>query len=277
MNRTRFFSYLYLSLIALFFLWVTAVLAQEQDDPVYELGAQVYAENCALCHGPNGEGRVGASLAKDWPSIRPDLVTRETIAKGVEGSVMPAWSQDYGGPLSEDEIDAVVAFILSWQTGGVPQITPLGDTPTPRAAVSPIPGIEGDPNQGGDLYDENCAVCHGSDGEGRVGATLAKEWPSIRPDLTVKDAIVRGVSGSVMPAWSQENGGPLSETEIDDLVAFLLAWSVADGVEIVEPVQTEEFTLSGWPGFFFTLIIFVLIIALFLLFQFYAGRNSEDS
>lgn len=276
MKRTHGIGRILIFILSISVLWVSAVLAQESDgDDQLRLGAQVYAENCALCHGPNGEGRVGATLAKDWPSIRPDLVTRETIARGIEGTVMPAWSQEYGGPLTDDEIEAVVAFVLSWQTGGVPQITPPGDTPTPRAAVSPVPGIEGDPNQGGALYDENCAVCHGSGGEGRIGATLAKEWPSIRPDLTIRDTVVKGISGSVMPAWSQENGGPLTEENIDDLVAFILTWSIEDNAQVLEPNPPEDYPLSGWSGFFFTLFLFVLMIALFLLVQFYARRNGK--
>ena len=28
---------------------------------------------------------------------------------------MPAWLNDYGGPLTEQQIDAVVAFIRSWE------------------------------------------------------------------------------------------------------------------------------------------------------------------
>lgn len=256
-------------------LWVSVVLAQEQDDPEYQLGAEVYAQNCALCHGPDGEGRVGATLAKDWPSIRPDLITRETIASGVDGSVMPAWSQDSGGPLSDKEIDAVVYFILSWQTAGAPQINP-GNTATPRVAVSPVPGVEGDPNHGGVLYDENCAVCHGPDGEGRIGATLAKEWPSIRPDLTVKSSIDNGVAGSVMPAWSQANGGPLTESDVADLVAFVMTWSGADVDEPQTVTATPEadLPLAGWSGFLFALVLFALIIAVILLVQFYA-RDTE--
>ncbi|NOZ26908.1 MAG: c-type cytochrome [Chloroflexi bacterium] len=47
--------------------------AQGPPQAELELGARLYAENCAVCHGPNGEGRVGATLAKNWPSIRADL------------------------------------------------------------------------------------------------------------------------------------------------------------------------------------------------------------
>jgi hypothetical protein len=68
------------------------------------------------------------------------------------------------------------------------------------------------------LYSVNCAVCHGLDGQGRIGATLAKDWPSIRPDLRIKETIVNGGPGLLMPAWSKANGGPLDDAEIDALV-----------------------------------------------------------
>ncbi|HEY63383.1 MAG TPA: c-type cytochrome [Caldilineae bacterium] len=197
--------------------------AQEPTQEELELGARLYAENCAVCHGPDGKGRVGVTLAKDWPSIRPGLRVREAIENGIPGSPMPAWSQKKGGPLTDEEIDALVRYILSWETGGIP---PLAPTPTftPRPPITPIPEVAGDPNRGAILYAENCAVCHGPSGEGRVGATLARAWPSIRPDLRVKTVIEEGVPGSPMPAWSRENGGPLTEQDIDDIVAFILSW-----------------------------------------------------
>ncbi len=249
--------------------WSVFVAAQEEQDEQWLLGAQVYAENCAVCHGTDGEGRVGATLSKDWPSIRPDLLTKDTIEKGVPGSLMPAWGQTNGGPLSDEEIEAVVYYILSWQTGGAPEITPVL-TSTSRPPVSPVPGVEGDPNQGGVLYDQNCAVCHGENGEGRIGATLAQAWPSIRPDLTIKSTIERGVDGSVMPAWSQVNGGPLKESEIENLVAFLLSWDAdeaAEGAEQPTSTPETESPFSGLAGVVFAVVAFVLLIGVFLLGQ----------
>ncbi len=182
--------------------------AQSGSDPKLVEGAYIYAQNCAVCHGPNGEGRAGATLAKDWPSIRPDLTVKTIIENGVPGSLMPAWSQAKGGPLSSEQIDALVYYILSWQTGGAELVTPA-PTATRRPPIIPIPEVEGDPNLGALLYDQNCQMCHGPNGEGRVGATLAQDWPGIRPDLSIKTTIMDGVPGSLMPAWSQSNGGPL--------------------------------------------------------------------
>jgi len=79
---------------------------------------------------------VGATLAKAWPSIRPDLRVRETIENGVPGSPMPAWSQQKGGPLSDQDMNDVVAFILSW-------LPPVAETPTVPAAVPAIAGRTG--------------------------------------------------------------------------------------------------------------------------------------
>lgn len=239
-------------------------------------GAQLYAENCAVCHGAEGQGRVGATLAKDWPSIRPDLTVRTIIANGVQGSPMPAWSQANGGPLSEAEIDALVEFILSWQTGGAPRYTPAA-TATLRPPFTPPPNVEGDPNRGAILFDQNCVVCHGANGEGRIGATLAKAWPSIRPDLSVKAVISNGVKGSPMPAWSQANGGPLTEQEINDLTAFILALGEAQLVEQVPPPMGEvpraaaDSPLRGWAG----VILFLALMAAIIFVAYWFQRDDK--
>lgn len=241
---------------------------QDLDQEKLNLGGRIYTENCAVCHGENGEGRVGATLAKDWPSIRPDLTVETIIVNGVPGSVMPAWSQAKGGPLTDAEIDALVYYILSWQTGGPPEID-LGPSPTARPTIQPPANVQGDPNKGAVLYDQNCAVCHGDNGEGRVGATLAKVWSGIRPDLNLKTNISNGVMGSVMPAWSSEKGGPLSEEQIEDIVSFVMSWGESGQVVNVEtPTQTPTAIELGsswvlWLG----LLLILGAAGLYLAFQ----------
>lgn len=235
-------------------------LAQSGSDPQMVEGAHLYAQNCAVCHGPKGEGRVGATLAKDWPSIRPDLTVKTIIEQGVSGSPMPAWSQANGGPLSAAQIDALVYYILSWQTGGVEIVTPAA-TATRRPPIAPLPEVQGDPNRGAVLYDENCQMCHGANGEGRVGATLAQNWPGIRPDLGIKAVIMNGIAGSPMPAWVQANGGPLSEAEVNDLVAFILSLprAATPATPTIMP-ETQPTWLTGWGGVFLFLVLFAVIV-----------------
>ena len=267
-NRTHFLRLAVWIVLALLAFGRTAGYAQTPEGGDAELGARLYAENCAVCHGATGEGRVGATLAKDWPSIRPDLTVRTTIANGIPGSPMPPWSQENGGPLAEAEIDALTAYILSWQTGGP---RPIATLPvTTRAAISPMPDVEGDPNHGAALYDQNCAVCHGENLEGRVGATLARNWPSIRPDLGIKNTIANGIQGTPMVAFSQANGGPLSEMEINDLVSFIVSRSgtapqAPEAAPAAAPAAPGFF--SGWGGVLLAVVGFILLVGIALVAQ----------
>lgn len=254
-------------------LWIMTSSAQAQTPPPnpIETGARLYNENCAVCHGVDGQGRIGATLAKDWPSIRPDLTVRTIIEAGIPGSVMPAWSQERGGPLSATDIDALTQYILSWQTGGPPQIT-IPPTATLLPPITPIPSVEGDPNRGAALFNENCVVCHGEQAQGRIGATLAKNWPGIRPDLNIRATISNGIPGSQMPAWSAARGGPLSERDIDDLTAFILAMSRTNPVTLISATPAlisapTDSPLSGWAGALLFIVLLVVVIAAALLLQ----------
>jgi mono/diheme cytochrome c family protein len=269
---TRFTRHLGLALLlCLAVLALGGAAVRAQSDEGLELGARLYAENCAMCHGPNGEGRIGATLAKDWPAIRPDLTVRTIIENGVPGTAMPAWGQANGGPFSETEIDALMLHILSWQTGG-PPAAPPSPTATLRPAITPVSRVEGDPNRGAVLFDENCAVCHGLEGEGRIGATLAKNWPAIWPDQVIKASIANGVPGTNMPAWSQAYGGPLDAGQIDDLVAFILTLSeispaVQSSPTVIAPQTTGPSPFGGWAGVLVFAVLFILVVGVALLVQ----------
>lgn len=71
-----------------------------------ELGEQVYAANCATCHGAAGEGGFGPELADGAIIARyPDVDDHRAVV--VNGrNAMPAW----GDTLTDDEIDAVVHY-----------------------------------------------------------------------------------------------------------------------------------------------------------------------
>jgi len=245
-------------------------LAQQGSDPeVLKQGAELYAQNCFVCHGEQGQGRVGATLAKNWPSIRPDLEIKSIISRGVSGSPMPSWGQEYGGPLSSAQIDSLAAYILTWESGEPFKYVPE-TAPTSRPPITALPDVQGDPNQGAVLFDANCVMCHGPNGQGRIGATLSKAWSGIRPDLSVKATISNGVSGSLMPAWSQGKGGPLSETEINDLTAFILTLPNTTSPAAAPTSSATDVQgpgMGGLGGILVTLVVFALVVGVILLAQ----------
>lgn len=274
-DHSRKYTLWFAALLLMSWLFTNQSFAQAQSTPPSEdlaEGALLFEQNCIMCHGPYGEGRVGATLAKNWPSIRPDLTVRTIITNGVPGTVMPPWSETKGGPLSESQIDSLVAFILSWQSNDPSQII-IVPTATLRPAITPIPEVQGDPNRGAILFDQNCAVCHGANGEGRVGAILAKNWPAIRPDLAVRTTIQNGIPGSVMPAWSQVNGGPLTDGDINDLTAYIL--SLQNTQRPQAPVTTQPSqqpsVLQGWLGIF----VFIILLAAVLIVAFWIQRKKS--
>ena len=80
------------------------------------LGKKVFADNCAVCHGPEGKGNheVGSANLTDqiW-LYGPD---KETIMEGIvngRGGVMPAWQ----GRLSEPVIKALAVYVYSFGGG----------------------------------------------------------------------------------------------------------------------------------------------------------------
>jgi mono/diheme cytochrome c family protein len=180
----------------------------------------LYIRNCAVCHGDRAEGRIGATLAKDFPGIRVEALLKGTISNGVKGSAMPAWSKSNGGPLADTEIDDIVAFIRSLGNQGpaVPTVPRPTRPPVPPTTVAFPPG---DVTRGSTVYSQNCAVCHGDKGEGRVGAILQKDWSGINVDALIESTVARGVTGSKMPAWAKSNGGPLTDQDIADVTALV--------------------------------------------------------
>ena len=79
-------------------------------------GRQLYALNCASCHGERGQGVDAPALnSQEFLQSVSDEQMHGIIAGGIPGSAMPAWLDEYGGPLTDQQIAAVVAYIRSWQ------------------------------------------------------------------------------------------------------------------------------------------------------------------
>lgn len=98
--------------------------APVQGDPQH--GAQLYAQQCAACHGPEGGGGKGTGVTfsrpRDLPIIAPalnnpgfqaaasDQMIKATLMNGRPGTPMVSFLQK---GLSEQDIDDVVAYVRS--------------------------------------------------------------------------------------------------------------------------------------------------------------------
>lgn len=94
------------------------------------LGAGVYAQHCASCHGAQGEGGTGTALGNaTMLALTPDGFLRHAIENGREGTPMVAFKD----VLSPAQIDGVTAFLRSRSAGWeVPE--PKRHTPPPLDA-----------------------------------------------------------------------------------------------------------------------------------------------
>jgi mono/diheme cytochrome c family protein len=79
-------------------------------------GHQLWSLNCTSCHGVNGEGVDAPALnSQQFLQGATDEQIHGIIAGGVPGTEMPAWWNEYGGPLTDQQIQELVTYIRSWQ------------------------------------------------------------------------------------------------------------------------------------------------------------------
>src|ERR1700682_514999 len=78
--------------------------AQVADFPL------LYAQNCAGCHGSDGQGGLAVGLGDPvYLAIADDAAIRRVTAEGVPGTAMPAFAQQAGGLLTDAQIDIIVS------------------------------------------------------------------------------------------------------------------------------------------------------------------------
>jgi mono/diheme cytochrome c family protein len=93
----------------------SAALDSEQA-ALLSSGRQLWSLNCATCHGDAGQGIQGPALnSQEFLNNVTDEQIHGIVAGGIPGTAMPAWWNEYGGPLTDQQIEAVVTYIRAWQ------------------------------------------------------------------------------------------------------------------------------------------------------------------
>jgi cytochrome c oxidase cbb3-type subunit 3 len=233
-----------------------AGVAYAQTSGDIEHGGELYVEYCAMCHGTDGRGRVGANLDL-FPGIDAESAMEQIIREGVSGSPMPAWAQDEGGPFTEEDIRDVTAYVLAL-VGGTGPIAPLPTYEPP--VIEPLPEVEGDPTNGAVVFQQNCSACHGQRAQGGFGWPLAKSWPGNRPEAYIRQVVLQGIEGSIMPGWARSVGGPLTREQIDDVTAYILALSPAPGPTPTQAAPEGPLGRTTSLAFLGGLVVLALVV-----------------
>jgi mono/diheme cytochrome c family protein len=162
-----------------------AFFTQSNSARDIESGALLFENNCRPCHGPQGRGIEGVAPpinARDlfdgtrlasvgWSGSTSDYV-RNVVAAGRPvpsagtnyPQRMPTWSQRYGGPMRDDQVDALVSYVMNWESSALAE-GEAAPPPVLEGAVGTDITLtlpEGDVARGKALSEGGlgCAGCH---------------------------------------------------------------------------------------------------------------------
>jgi len=219
------------------------------------IGQDLYAQYCSACHGDFGEGGVNPALAGDiiapistaeYLKTRDNLTLRSIISQGQPNFGMSPFESSFGGPLDEDEVDAIVVFIRSWEDN-----PPVELPPEIKSTQLPINAPE--------IYTALCAQCHGEDGGGGIGPSLRDEAGSqLISDREIFESISLGHPVTSMIAW----GEILTSDQITQVVQHIRnitsseqvspGGEVSFAAEVLTILEAQcnicHGTLGGWDG-----------------------------
>ena len=177
----------------------------------------LYKDNCAGCHGLNG--RFGAARPLNDPlylAVIGKERMRDVIAKGVPGTAMPAFAQNGGGTLTDEQITILAD-----------QIEARWSRPQEYAGVTlpPYSAALGDTRAGEADFKVYCSRCHGDTGTGGVsrgGSVSEPALLSLESNQSIRTTVIAGRADLGCPNWKSDSPGhAMTPQEISDVVAWL--------------------------------------------------------
>jgi mono/diheme cytochrome c family protein/plastocyanin len=187
------------------------------------------------------------------PQARTFELTPERAAQVVRQSANARWV----GFLAVVIVALFIAAYWFYELGPLGITEPRLDAETNAQQVTAV-------ERGYNLFEANCARCHGTQGEGGIGPALNRQDKLfahlnenyLRQVLNAGGRYVCGNPNSLMPVWSNTANppGPLNYVQIDDLIAFIRAssdttYTVRDPAlnePVHDPITGQVKTFTGW-------------------------------
>src|SRR5512135_1511294 len=178
-----------------------------------EAGALIFLSNCSTCHGADGEGIPGKGLTlnpdlftKHFPAIQAAKTFNGTLHDFIKATVasgrpvmsayaeslggfanpMPTWSQQFGGPLRDDQIEDVTNFVLNWEAqASTGPTTTVSFTAIGSDLTAALPA--GDATRGANLFSQQAKLANGENAP-------CKACHSLQPDTVIVGPSLSGVA-----------------------------------------------------------------------------------
>jgi cytochrome c oxidase cbb3-type subunit 3 len=186
-------------------------------DQVSDFSA-LYESNCAGCHGR--DGHFGAARPLNDPlflALIGKEKLRDVIAKGVTGTAMPAFAQNAGGALTDQQITILASQIEEHWSRSQAFIA---------VALPPYSADSGDAKQGEAVFHHYCSSCHGDDGLGRAktGSVVNPEFLALVSNQSLRTTVIAGRADQGAPDLrSYSPGHVMTGQEVSDVVAWISA------------------------------------------------------
>lgn len=237
------------------------------DDPLLARGQALFARQCAICHGDQGDGagkfaylmnprprdfRQGNfKLATTQNQIPTEEDLVRTISRGMPGSAMPPWEH-----LPRSDLQALAQYVRQIHVTAVTVEAAKAGGPESETAAwiarrtVPGPALHVPPEppfddlhwfRGRQIYLEACASCHGVNGDPVADAVkYDNEGYPVPPRSFVQGIfkggseghqlyarIVKGIKGTPMPA----SEGVYTDDEVWDLIHYVQSLARAGAQE----------------------------------------------
>ncbi|MDQ2966082.1 MAG: c-type cytochrome, partial [Chloroflexota bacterium] len=169
--------------------------AAEASGQVRDSPATLYLQNCASCHGQQGEGTAVGPTLIGVGKASVDFYLRTGRMPLGEPGQQPKRQKPH---FDDAQIQALVDYVGSWGNGpGIPQV-----------------GTTGDLRRGWELYVANCAACHAATGAGNaVGGGFVAVGLGQATVREIAEATI--VGPGVMPKFS------FGQADRDAIIAYI--------------------------------------------------------
>ena len=127
--------------------------AAQQQSSYRDIGDTLFAGSCASCHGKAGTGGSAPVLnSRQFLKATTDGQMKGIIAGGISGTEMPAWSFEFGGTFTDEQVQQVTTYLRSlepkapsvpsWRSGAA--ATPSSTTTTAAVAGTSVQVVVSD-------------------------------------------------------------------------------------------------------------------------------------